>query len=483
MVITSFIQSAINVHGDKYNYSKVEYKNAHTNVIIICSIHGEFLQRPDAHIHQKQGCPICGLENRKHPWQKTTDQFITQAKKKWNYDYSNTFYINKTTKIKYVCSKHGIIEQYPILHLRSGCPYCNGRGISRHSLVSFIEIANKIHENKYDYSKTKFLRMNDDVIIICPIHSDFEQRAGNHIHLENGCPQCARQLRTSKGEKEILNFFKEHYDKEILENNREILKSGREIDIFIPDLKLGIEYHGLYWHVETVRGRKFHYEKYKEAKDIGIYLLQIYSNEWEDKRAILESKFLNLIGKSKRIGARETKIVEIDKHSKDEFLTKNHLQGSDASKYWYGLIYNGELVSCMTFGESRFNCRFDYELMRFCNLSGLVVVGGAGKLLSVFRKDHSGSIVSYADKRYSNGNLYRRLGFTLDGESNPSFTYVKISNGQIYNRMKFQKQYLKDMPYYSDDLTEYEIMQLNGYDRIWDAGQFRFAINDSSVGL
>jgi len=469
----SFIEKAQDIHKEVYDYSQVEYKKAHTNVTIICKKHGPFQQRPDAHIHQKQGCPICGLANRRTPNKKTTEQFILEAKNKWGdkYDYTNTVYVNKQTKLKYVCSKHGEIEQKPFLHIKSGCQFCNGRGISRHSKTSFVNIANEIHKNRYDYSKTKFLRMTDDINITCHKHGEFIQRAGNHIHLKNGCPHCARLLTTSKAEKEIAAFVKENYSGTVLENDRDAL-DGKEIDVYIPDLKLGIEYHGIYWHLETVVGRKYHYNKWKRANDRGIRLIQIYSNEWADKRVIWESKILNFLGYSTKIGARKTIVCKLNRHDKEEFLTKNHLQGSDSSKIALGLRYKDELVSCMTFGPSRFNKKYDWELLRFCNKRGISVIGGASRLLKYFDKE--GSIISYADKRYSDGGLYRAIGFKLDGETQPSFMYYHINKNKLYNRMKFQKASLKTT---DSSLTEYEIMQKDGFDRIWDAGLMRFVKN------
>lgn len=472
-----FIAKAILIHGDKYTYEKTVYINAHSPVIITCKIHGDFSIRPDAHLFQNQGCRKCGMKRRKHPGQKTNEQFIAQCIKKWGnrYDYSITFYVNKTTKIKYICPLHGVIEQLPNLHLKSGCPFCNGRGISRHSRISFINIATVLHKGRYGYDKVVFVRMSDEIIITCFIHGDFKQRAGNHIHLLNGCPACAKEIRASKAEKEICQFIKDNYSGKVLENDRIILK-GKEIDIYLPDLKVGIEYNGLFFHSETVRGRKHHYDKWRLARDVGVRLIQIYSNEYEDKRVLIESKILNLLGKSSRIYARNTEIRVVGRHESDEFLTINHLQGSDSGKVGYGLYYNGELVSLMTFGPSRFNRKYKYELLRFCNKVGYSVVGGASKLLKRFRADYVGSIVSYADKRYSEGNLYKSLGFILDGETKPSFSYFFIRDGRLYNRMKFQKQYLKEMKGYDPKLREYEIMQLNGYDRIWDCGQYRFVL-------
>lgn len=472
-----FLDKAIEIHGDKYDYSQVEYINAHKNVTIVCPLHGPFLQRPDAHIYQKQGCPKCGLKNRKLPQQKSNETFIQQAKEKWGnkYNYEKTQYVKKTQKIVFTCPIHGDVEQLPNLHLRSGCQYCNGRGISKHTVLSFVNIANQIHNGKYNYDKTKFNKINDDIIITCPIHGDFIQRANNHIHLKNGCPLCAKSLSTSLPEQEISNFIQQHYPGPVTQNDRTAL-DGKEIDIYLPELKLGIEYHGLYFHTETLRGKKHHYDKWKLATEHNIRLIQIYSNEYEQNQPLIESKILYLLGHSNKIHARKTKIVSVDTHDKNEFLTKHHLQGPDSSKICYGLTYNGELVSIMTFGPSRFNKKYKYELLRFCNKSGLSVVGGASKLLTHFRRNYPGSIISYADKRYSNGGLYHSLGFVLDGHTQPSFSYFNIKNNVLYNRMNFQKQYLKDMPGYDPDLTEYEIMQLNHYDRIWDCGQFRFGL-------
>ena len=478
MTTEEFIEKSIVIHKE-YDYSESKYINAHTALTIICKIHGPFQQRPDAHIHQKQGCPKCGLANRKHPGQKTTAKFVEQAVAKWGdrNDYTGTAYVRKTDKINFTCKEHGPVSQLPTLHLRAGCPYCSGRGISKHTLESFKIIANKIHNNKYDYTDSVFVRMTDMITVRCPQHGSFEQRAGNHIHLENGCPQCAYLVRSSKPEKEIYQFIKSIYGGNVIENDREAL-DGKEIDIYIPDLQLGIEYHGLYWHLESVRGKKHHYDKWNIADQKKIRLIQIYENEWGDKSGIIKSKLSGLLEKNERIFARKTELVELDRHQKNEFLDRNHLQGSDSSKISYGLVYNSRLVSCMTFGPSRFNKKFKYELVRFCNVCGVSVVGGASKLLSHFRKKYAGSIISYADKRYSDGGLYKTLGFRLDGETEPSFMYVDIKNSKCYNRMNFQKQNLKQYSEYDENLSEYEIMCLRGFDRIWDCGQYRFVMDE-----
>lgn len=289
----------------------------------------------------------------------------------------------------------------------------------------------------------------------------------------NGCPSC--KTYTSKAEKAVLAFIKDIYTGEILENNRKLL-GGKEIDIDLPDLKLAIEYHGMYWHTETVYGRKTHKEKADLAQKLGYQLIQIYSDEWENKQEIVKSKIRCLLGRARRIFARQCVLRELTAYEKNVFLDETHIQGRDGSTYAVGLLYNNEIVACMTFGTPRFSKKHDWELVRFSSARNTVVVGGAARLLKHFRDRNAGPIISYADRRWSVGGLYEKLGFELDGVSEPSFCYFHIASGKVYNRMKFQKKKLTVMPGYSEDLKEYEIMQMNGYDRVWDAGQYRFVL-------
>jgi hypothetical protein len=469
--ITDFVNRAKAVHGDKYDYSLAKYKDAHTDVKILCPLHGEFLQRPDAHIHQKQGCRTCGYLNRINPAQ---EKFVGKVQSCWNYDFTNTKYVNKETKVTYVCPKHGLIEQKPYLLLRSGCPYCNGRGISKHTPQTFISIANKIHENYYDYSLVSLNRITDYVDIICPKHGIFTQRANNHIHLGNGCPKCVSH--SSEPEKEVLDFVRENYSGLILTHDKKVL-DGKEIDIYLPELGLGIEYHGMYWHLETSVGRKYHELKANLADSAGVQLIQLYEDEWFSRNEIVKSKIRCLLGKCRRIMARKTVLRKLTVNEKNVFLDSTHIQGSSNSAVAYGLFYLGELVACMTFGKSRYNKNFDYELLRYSSARDTVVVGGAAKLLSYFRKNFAGSIISYADRRWSCGNLYKKLGFRLDGISKPSFSYFNLKNKSLHNRQKYQKYKLENMEGFDKQKTAYDIMQLNGFDRIWDAGQLRFVLD------
>jgi len=186
-----FIIDAKKVHGDKYNYKLVQYKNARTKVKIICSIHGTFEQKPSYHL-QGNGCSKCAGNIKK-----STEQFIIDAKKVHGdkYNYSLVQYKNAKIKVKIICPIHGIFKQNSINHLQGcGCPKCGIIKLSnkrKNSTQQFIEKAQEVHGDRYNYKLVDYKRLNKKVKIICSEHGVFEQRASNHIHLKRGCPKCA----------------------------------------------------------------------------------------------------------------------------------------------------------------------------------------------------------------------------------------------------------------------------------------------------
>mgnify|MGYP000896157317 CR=1 FL=1 len=178
-----FILESKKIHGEKYDYSLIDYKNAYTKVKIICKEHGVFNQQPNNHLNG-QGCPICSGVSRK-----TTEQFIIDSKKVHGekYDYSLVNYINAYTKVKIICKEHGVFKQMPISHINNnGCAKCAGKN---KTTKEFIDESNKVHNNKYDYSLTKYINSKSNVKIICKKHGIFEQTPSNHLN-GNGCVKC-----------------------------------------------------------------------------------------------------------------------------------------------------------------------------------------------------------------------------------------------------------------------------------------------------
>ena len=279
----------------------------------------------------------------------------------------------------------------------------------------------------------------------------------------------------SQYEKEICNFIKIYYDGLLLTNVRDVI-FPKELDVYLPDLNLAIEFHGLYWHSfdykETAEEKKYHYNKRAECKEHNIQLLQIFEDEWLDpnKKDIWKSLILNKLNVCKtKIYARNCLIEEIDNNVYKDFCNENHLQGFSNAKIRLGLFYQNELIFVMSFSKSRYDKKFEYELIRLCSKKYFTIIGGASKLLSYFIKKYSNSLVSYCDLRYSNGEVYKKLGFTFSHISPPNYFYVY--NNERKGRLEYQKHKLVNkLNIFDENLTESQNMFNNGFRRIWDAG-------------
>lgn len=273
---------------------------------------------------------------------------------------------------------------------------------------------------------------------------------------------------SSKEENKISEFLDES-NINYIKNDRKII-SPKELDFYLPEHNLAIEVNGIYWHCEQQgKNKKYHLNKTQLCEENGTKLIHIYDNDINLKWDLIKSRLESQLGISNRIFARKCKIIEVSNHDSKIFLNENHIQGSVNSKYNYGLMYNNELVSLMTFGKARFS-KADYELLRFCNKKGFSVIGGASRLFKKFINEHKGSIVSYADRNWSTGNLYDQLGFDFSHNSAPNYKYTK-DYINLESRNKYMKHKLNDrLEKFEPLLTEYQNMVNNEYDRIWDSG-------------
>jgi hypothetical protein len=205
----------------------------------------------------------------------------------------------------------------------------------------------------------------------------------------------------------------------------------------------------------------------------GIHLIHIFENEWNDliKQDIWKSIISNKLNKNQRIYARNTDVMEISSDKSISFLEENHLQGGVGAKYHIGLFYNNELVSVATFGKSRFNKNYDYELIRFANKKYTSVIGGFSKLLKYFERNYNPkNLITYADRRLSIGNLYEKSGFEFLRDTNPNYFYTRDFK-IIQSRHQFQKHKLNNLlENFDPDLSEHENMLNNNYYRIYDCG-------------
>jgi hypothetical protein len=497
LTLEEFKNKANQKHNNKYNYDKVEFTNTKDKILIFCNslnsdnvIHGYFEQRLDAHLFG-QGCPKC-----KPNYQITNDEFINRATKIHGdkYSYHKTEYINMDIPVWIHCEQtdtegysHGDFLQIPYNHLEGkGCPKCAIQNIKSNT-DDFINKSKLIHINidgtpKYDYSQTVYSHSKEKLIIICPKHGEFEQIPNGHLN-GNGCMKCSPSF--SNVEIDLRKIF-ENFE---IQTNVKTIING-ELDIFIPEKNIAIEYNGLYWHSEVNRpDNKYHLKKTESCESKGIQLIHVFEDEWVSKQDIVKSRIKNILGITDyRIYARKCSIREVETSEARKFLEDNHIQGFVGGKYYYGLYYQNKLVSIMTFGYLRRNLGQkttqdnEYELLRFCNMLNTSVIGAASKLFKHFLKIHNPKrIISYADRRWSIGKLYETLGFKFSHNSSPNYFYV--IGRERKNRYNFRKDILIKEYGCSVADTEHNFCFNKGWYRIYDSGAkvYEFVDNKKTI--
>lgn len=284
----------------------------------------------------------------------------------------------------------------------------------------------------------------------------------------------------SSQQQSLLTYVLQQYNGEIVQDAKGIIPAY-ELDIYLPGLKLAIEYNGVYFHGESNnRGRTYHRNKLNLCNEAGVRLIQVWSNEWLYKRDVVKSRISSALGRSERLYARHCQFVTLTPQQEREFFSNSHMQGYVPSAVNIGLQHNGATVAVMSFIRSRYNKNFEWELLRYSSAPYRTVVGGASKLLKRFITEHSpSSMISYCDLRWGSGNMYEQIGFTRASRSAPNYFYFNRNGdtNKLQSRQMFQKHKLKDvLETFNPALTEWENMRANGYDRIWDCGNDVFTL-------
>ena len=274
------------------------------------------------------------------------------------------------------------------------------------------------------------------------------------------------------------------YHIEYITNDRSII-SPKELDIYIPSLKIGIECNGIYWHSSEFKTSSYHKNKYLLCKEKGIQLLTLWEDWIINKPQIIESILISKLGLcSNTIYARKCVIREVNSKICNEFLNVNHIQGTCKSSIRYGLYYNNELVSIMCFskrsklsGPKQQNNN-EWELIRFCNKLNFRVIGGAGRLLHHFIIYHDPKyIISFSCNDISDGGLYKKLNFN-ENSLNQSYWYIQQDTWKRYHRSSFTKKNIwKQYNDLDKNLTETQMMNQLPYWRIYDSGTTQWKLS------
>lgn len=469
----TFVNKAKVIHDDKYDYSNSIYKGSYEKTCIICKVHGKFWQTPHNHL-KGQGCPQCALDN--SPLLSTIEKFTEKARliHGYKYDYTLSKYVGSKKKTDIICPIHGMFSQTPNDHLQGcGCPKCgkeNSIVINSSNTDEFIEKAKQVFGDNYDYSKVLYNKSKEKVCVVCPTHGDFYTTPSNHLS-GYGCPKCGNTI--SKVENEIFNICKSICN-DTIQSDRTVIKP-LELDIYTPSKHLAIEYDGLRWHSEQFKenAETYHLEKTNLCKDKGIRLIHVFEDEWIEKKEIVKSILNNILGNNMyRIFARKCTINEISIEEAKIFLKENSIEFNITEvKYNIGLFYKNELVLVMTFGEINDGTTV---LQSYCNKLDTIVVGGASKLLQYFiRREKPNEISTVVDKRWSNGDLFKKLGFNMVKENEPSYYYVVDTHRE--NKAKYEN--------YGDNSISNQVLNERGLYRIYDCGTMEFELKLNSMAL
>lgn len=420
MTVKEFITKARQVHGDKYDYSKINViQSVRDSVDIICPIHGLFKQAIDKHINGQCGCPKCGGTQKL-----TTEEFINKAQiihPSENYDYSQVEYIDAKTPVNIVCPKHGIFTQVPNYHLNgSGCPACGH--INSKTEVEIVNIIKEFYNGDVQRNVRNILSDRYELDIYLPALGIAVEYNGMIWHSEQFRPTDAKYR---------------HLNKLINANNKNI----RLIQI---------------WEYEYLTHRELVISKLKHLLGADTNLPKVF--------------------------ARKCAVQEIPHNIAQVFLQTNHIQGFAKSTIYLGAYYNGRLIGVMSFKrESKTGEKHNsWELTRFATDMNYVCCGVGGKLFKYFVRIYNPHYVkSFADRRWTlnaDDNLYTKLGFVLEITTKPDYHYTNSATTYIHKFNCRKSILMKKYPEanLTEDMTEHEMTQRLGLYRIWDCGLFKY---------
>ena len=345
-----------------------------------------------------------------------------------------------------------------------------------------LKLINSLHLKKHGITKFDYIRKYNNPNMLtyglrCALSNGMKKINLNIIH-----------SKTSKAENEIKEFIKNlGYE---CETNRTIL-GGKEIDLYIPSLKIGIEYNGLIWHTENFgnKNKYYHLEKTEKCKESGVELIQIFEDEYVNSKEIVLAKIRHILhcdNNILKISARKCNVFEIGKNEAEIFLNKNHIQGFSKSTIYLGCFYNNELIGVMSFIKNYDNV---FILNRFATNYNYGCRGVGGKLFKYFiSKYNPKQVVSFADRRWTlneKNNLYTKLGFKFAYYTKPDYKYYNqsVERYKRFHKFGFRKKELNRKYGLDLNLTENEMTKILGYDKIWDCGLIKYVFNNNEYLL
>lgn len=291
------------------------------------------------------------------------------------------------------------------------------------------------------------------------------------------CPECSAADRRSRGELEVEAFIRDLGVENVKSSYRGLIRPY-EVDLYLPDHGLAVEFNGVFWHCDKVLAdHGYHRDKWAACRDAGVQLITVWEDDWRDRRTVVKSMLAHKLGLSDRprLMARKLNVTEVDTASTRAFLIRNHIQGFTSGSAYFGLSDPDHgLVAVSVWrrdGETAYLDRY---------ATSVNVIGGMGRLLAAgkawARREGLSRIVTFSDHAVSDGDLYDKLGFTRDGEIPPDYSY--LVDGSRVHKFNYRKSRFRRDPdlEYREGLTERELAELNGLPRVYDSGKTRWTL-------
>ncbi len=461
---------------DGYELITTEYKNMNQRLDLVCPL-GHSCSIPLwSFVKTNSRCMICSGIKR------YTTEEIADILKKEGYLLISKNYKNAHQKLDAICpNKHAIsFTTNDFIYKGSRCRYCAHN--SPHNIYSIKE-----YVEKEGYKLISEIYIPQEKIeLICPNNHSYKTTFYNFKGHDNRCPECTG-YGSSKAEKEVRDWVGQFFpktDKLVLRYDPKNYKKYLELDVYVEELKLAIEYNGLHWHCDKYKDKTSHHDKMKLANSLGIRVINIFEDEWLERQNQVKGYIKSVLGKNEiKLFARKTELLKVPKSEAKKFLEDNHIQSSTNFEIALGLYFDNELVAVMTGGlHHRQGHRDVFVLNRLAFKSNVSVAGGSSKLLkgllAYTKKRGFQKLLSWSDNRISEGRVYESLGFTLKSEHGPDYSYwLEGTQNRISKQSCQKKELIKKGAKGTMANTEKELALTLGLHRIWDCGKKAWAID------
>ena len=467
----------------EFDYSKIPSPppTYQQKITLTCLKHNEeFVTTASAHLKGVRSCREC-LGQRAPYTVETAIERFREIHGPDRYDYSKFTEIKGAhSPLTIICHRHDepvetTMTVWHHIKSRRGCKSCTAHSV-RLNRERFLARAKPVWGDRFDYSNTVVTGIKNVVTFVCTdCGEECEQTPDGHFTGREPCRTCY-PAGTSGLEGELAAFVEavaQERGLKVERNRRGLLaKSNLEVDIYLPDLKLAIEFNGMYFHSEAFNAPDHHKVKRELCEAAGLRLLTVWEDDWLWRRPIVEEHLRHLLGASQqeRVFARKCEVREVAKPRGDDLLLAHHIQGPSTASVRLGLFKDEELVAVAYFRRTKDEI---WELSRYA--TNKLVVGGASKLVAAFRRAHpSAELKTFADLDWSAGELYENTGWRFDGELEPDYSY--LYKGERRHKFGFRKNRFREDPNlkFESGLSERELASLNKILRVYDSGKKRY---------